>query len=264
MLKRIRLFRYGLGIGLTFILILTLSFMAFGLKPFKINQYVTDNAGLMPEAERAQLSSLLDDYAKQTGNQILVVAIPSLEGEDYTDFTESLFKLNKPGQKGKDNGIILMVALADHKIRIEVGYGLEGPVPDGKAGTIIREQITPYFKAGDYTSGIKAGVYALINAITPDYSLPANQLPQAPVQHESGSFPFSFIIVLIVAVFSFIGSIRGSRTNRGRYRRGYHEPWFWGGGGFGGGSSGGSSFGGGGGFSGGGGGFGGGGAGGSW
>ncbi len=263
MLQRIGLYRYYLVIVLAFILIFAVSFTAYGLNPFRINQYVTDNAGLMPETERNQLSILLADYAKQTGNQLLVVTIPGLEEEDLIDFTENLFALNKPGQKGKDNGLILLIALQERQIRIEVGYGLEGPVPDGKAGAIIREQITPYFKAGDYVSGIKSGVYALINTITPDYALPANQLPSVRVErrHSRGSLPGTLIIILIMIVFSIFS---GSQTNRRRYRRGYSQPWFWGGGGFGGGSSGGSSFGGGGGFSGGGGSFGGGGASGGW
>jgi uncharacterized protein len=269
MLQRIGPFKYCLVIVLAFIFIFAVSFSAFGLKPFQIKEYVTDNAGLIQEAERSQLSILLDEYAKQTGNQILVVTIPSLEEEDLVDFTEQLFTLNKPGQKGKDNGIIVLIAEQERKIRIEVGYGLEGPVPDGKAGAIIREQITPYFKNSDYASGIKSGVYALITAITPDYVLPSNQLPSMPVERQSrrGSFPGTLIIILIVIVFSIISSLRGSQTNRSRYRRGYSQPWFWGGGGFGGGSSGGGLFGGGGGgFSGGGGGggFGGGGASGGW
>jgi uncharacterized protein len=256
MLKRIRPLKYGLAIVLAAIFILAVSVAAFGLKPFTIREYVTDQAGILSETTRDQLSYLLSEYDKQTSNQILVVTVPSLEGEDYIDFTESLFSLNKPGQKGKDNGIILMVALQDRKIRIEVGYGLEEQVPDGKAGTIYREQITPYFKAGDYNSGIAAGVYALITAITPDYQLPTGQISEMPVQPKTGrsSLPLIIIIVLLFVISSLFGN---SRNNR-RIRRGYSEPWFWGGGG--GGFSGGSGSG----FRGGGGGFGGGGAGGSW
>jgi uncharacterized protein len=258
MLKRIRPLKYGLAIVLAAIFILTVSVAALGLKPFTIREYVTDQAGILSETTRDQLSNLLADYDKQTGNQILVVTVPSLEGEDYIDFTEGLFSLNKPGQKGKDNGIILMVALQDRKIRIEVGYGLEEQVPDGKAGTIYREQITPYFKAGDFNSGITAGVYALITAITPDYPLPSGQISEQPVRRKTGrsSLPLLIIVGLLVLISSLFGNSRNN-SNR-RFRRGYSEPWFWGGGGgFGGGSSRG-------GFSGGGGGFGGGGAGGSW
>ena len=259
-MKRIRSLKIGLVTVLAAIFLLALSVTAFGLKPFPIREYVTDQAGILADATRNQLTALLEDYNRQTGNQILVVAIPSLEEEPLEDFTLRLAELNKPGQKGKDNGIILLVAEAERKVRIEVGYGLEGPVPDGKAGAIIRQQIIPYFKNGDYNSGVTAGIYALITAITPDYRLPENSLPEISEQSgsEGISLPGIIILFIIFGGISWLGSLRNK--NR-RYRRGYSEPWFWGGGG-GGGFSGGS--GGGGGFSGGGGSFGGGGASGSW
>jgi uncharacterized protein len=259
MFRRIRPFKYGLAIVVAVVLILVVSFAAFGLKPFTIREYVTDQAGILSEGTRGQLANLLSEYAKQTTNQILVVTIPSLEEESLEDFALRLAELNKPGQKGKDNGIILLVAEQERKVRIEVGYGLEGQVPDGKAGTIIREQIIPYFKNGDYNSGITAGTYALITAITPDYQLPTGQLQEAPPVQSRRSrttFPGVLIMVVILGIFSWISSLR---NNNRRVRRGYSEPWFWGGGG-GGGFSGGS----GGGFSGGGGSFGGGGSSGSW
>ncbi len=259
MVKRISPFKYGLLVMLVFVLVIAVSLPAFGLQPFKIDQYVTDKAVLLTETKRSELSRLLDEYAKQTSNQIVVITIPSLEQEELVDFTERLFELNRPGQKGKDNGIILLIAAKERSLRIEVGYGLEEQVPDGKAGAIIREQITPYFRAGDYASGITNGIYSLIKAITPDYSLAVNELPPLPVEHQGrGSLPLPFLIILIIIGFSIFGGIGGSQANRRRFRRGYSEPWFWGGG-FGGGS--GSS---GGGFSGGGGSFGGGGASGKW
>lgn len=257
MLRRISPLKYGLALILATLFILAVSVAAFGLKPFTLREYVTDQAGILSAETRYQLANLLSEYAKQTTNQILVVTVPGLEGEDYIDFTESLFQLNKPGQKGKDNGIIMMVALQDRKIRIEVGYGLEGQVPDGKAGTIYREVITPYFKAGDYNSGITAGVYALIKAITPDYTLPTGQISEIPVRRKARGF--SWPVLIFAGIFVLISMLGNSRNNR-RFRRGYSEPWFWGGGGGGfSGGSGGDS-----GFSGGGGSFGGGGAGGSW
>lgn len=258
MIKRICSRKIGLAMVLAAIFILAVSVAAFGLKPFTIREYVTDQAGLLSETGRGQLANVLSEYAKQTSNQILVVTIPSLEEELLEDFTLRLAELNKPGQKGKDNGIILLVAAQERQVRIEVGYGLEGQMPDGKAGTIIREQMIPYFKNGDFNSGITAGAYAIITAITPDYPLSANQLPEIPVQSRRGrtSMPGILIMAIILGIFSWIGSLRNNR----RVRRGYSEPWFWGGGGSGGGFSGGS----GGGFSGGGGSFGGGGSSGSW
>jgi uncharacterized protein len=260
--KRICPRKIGITIVLAAVFILAISVAAFGLKPFKVGEYVTDQAGILSDATRTQLATLLDEYGKQTTNQILVVTVPSLEGDNEIDFTEELFKLNQPGQKGKDNGIIFMVAVEDRKMRIEVGYGLEGEVPDGKAGTIMREQVAPYFKQGDYNSGITSGTFALIQAITPDYPLPSKPgsgpTPTSDSGNDGLSIPGIIIIMAIIGIISWLSSLRNTR----RVRRGYSEPWFWGGGG-GGGFSGGSG-GSGGGFSGGGGSFGGGGSSGSW
>jgi uncharacterized protein len=234
---------------------------ALALEPFAIREYVTDRAGMLSDTERQGLATELWKYDQATGNQILVVTVPSLEDRETVEFTEALFELNQPGQKGKDNGIILFVAQAERKIRIEVGYGLESVVPDGRAGTIIRDEISPRFKAGDFGGGISAGAISIIRAITPDYSF-SESVP-APRRTKDRSFPAAFIVAMVLfGVVSIFGNRGRSQTYR-RYRRGYSEPWYWGGGGSGGGWSGGGS-GGGGGFSGGGGSFGGGGASGDW
>lgn len=244
------------------------SLTAFGIEPFKITQYVTDQAGILSESERAQLSQELYSYAKNTSNQILVVTIPGLEVEDprlvdeeLVDYTEKLFELNKPGVSGKDNGLILLVAVKERKIRIEVGYGLEETVPDGKAGSIIRNEIAPRFQQGDYYGGITAGVYSIIKSITPDYEIEGYQGTPAR-RREGSSFPSALVVALIIVLFTFLSGYQGNRTYHRRYRRGYSETGYWGGRGFGGGFRGGSS--GGGGFRGGGGRFGGGGASGGW
>jgi uncharacterized protein len=246
------------------LLLVGLAGAAFALEPFKVDRYVTDRAGLLAETENQQLAELLDQYARDTGNQLLVVTVPSLENRETAEFTEALFKLNQPGQKGKDNGVILLVAKAEHKIRIEVGYGLEGVLPDGKAGTIIREVISPYFKAGDYYNGIVAGVSAMITAITPDYQL--GNVPEAqpaPRRRSGGLSPLAVLVFVLIAIFSSIFNRFDRFNTRRRYRGGYSEPGLWGGGSsFGNDSS--SGYGGSGGFDGGGGGFGGGGAGGDW
>lgn len=240
--------------------LMALSSCALAIEPFKVTQYVTDQAQILSESERAQLSDQLGQYAEKTGNQFLVITVPSLENGDLVDFTEKLFALNKPGQKGVDNGLILFIAINERKIRFEVGYGLEEKLPDGKAGAIIREDIAPYFKAGDYYSGIMAGVNSAISAMTPGYQMSSAEPRQAP--KKDSAFPAAFLVAIIIFVISLFG---GRGSHRRRYGRGYSEPWYWGGGGgFGG--SGGGGFGGGssGGFSGGGGSFGGGGASGGW
>lgn len=237
------------------------SIAALGMEPFRINQYVTDRAGILTRDQREQLSNALYQYSQKTDNQILVVTVPSLEEEELVDFTERLFELNKPGVKAKDNGLILLVARDERKIRIEVGYGLEETIPDGRAGSIIRNQIAPRFQRGDYYGGITAGVYSIIKSITPDYSIEGYR--STPVRRREGSsFPAALITALIIALFSMFSGYWSNQTYHRRYRRGYSETRYWGGGSFGGGFSGRSS--GRGGFRGGGGSFGGGGASGGW
>ena len=248
-------------------LLMSFSGPVAGLSPFKIDSYVTDQASLLSETERSELAVRLDQYARTTGNQVLVVTVPSLENEELVAFTEQLFTLNKPGQKGKDNGLIFLVALKEHQVRLEVGYGLEGVLPDGKTGAIIREQITPFFKNNDYYGGLSSGINAIITTISPDYALGKDTT--VPVgRSKDRAFPFAFLVAVVICFISFLGNIgRGARLQRYRHLRGFSEPWYWGGGGSGGGGfsgGGGGGFGDGGGFSGGGGSFGGGGSSGSW
>ncbi len=254
-----------LGLIIAFIFLLGFAGTAFGLEPFQVKEYVTDQARLLSENERSNLSRQLYNYAQATGNQLLVVTVPSLEGEDITDFTQRMFEENQPGQKGKDNGLILLIAPQERKLWISVGYGLEEAIPDGKAGA-IRDRMFSYFRSGDFDSGVNIGVALLINSISPDYKID-NLQPVQTRRKQDRSLPFAFIVAIIFVIISFLSNLgRGATNTRRRISRGYSEPWYWGGGGgFGGGSSGG--FGGGssgGGFSGGGGSFGGGGAGGSW
>jgi uncharacterized protein len=126
---------------------------------------VTDNAEILSEAGRRSLTERLKAHEDRTTNQIAVLTIPSLEGESIEDFADAVFKAWKLGQKGKDNGILVIVAPNDRRMRIEVGYGLEGILPDSAAGSIIRNVMTPRFKAGDYSGGIEAGVNAVISVL---------------------------------------------------------------------------------------------------
>jgi uncharacterized protein len=245
-------------LALTGLLVLLCAGGALGLEPFKITRYLTDQAGLLSQAEGDGIAGWLYDYAQKTGNQLLIVTIPALEGEELTDYAERLFERNRPGEKGKDNGLIMLIAREERKIRLEVGYGLEAAVPDGKAGVIIRDEMTPRFKEGDYYSGIVSGITAIITAISPDYTFSSGETVPIRERKRNNSLPSALVAALIIFLFTTFGSMRERQNHRSRRSRGFSEPWYWGGGGggFGGGSGGG--------FSGGGGGFGGGGASGSW
>jgi len=126
---------------------------------------VTDDAQILSAETRKSITERLKAHEEKTTNQIAVLTVPSLEGESVEDYALAVFNEWKLGQKGKDNGILLIVAPKDRRMRIEVGYGLEGAMTDGTAGSIIRNVITPHFKNNDFNGGIDEGVSAIISVL---------------------------------------------------------------------------------------------------
>ena len=257
-----------------------------------LSQRVTDLTGTLSTTDIQQLDSKLGKLEASKGSQIAVLLIPSLEGEDIADFGIRVADKWKVGRKRVDDGVILIVAKNDHKLRIEVGYGLEGAIPDAIANRVITEIITPKFREGDFAGGINAGVDQLIRLINGEpLPEPAKRTGGNPAALGS-AFIFSLIGGLIggALLSMFVGRTGGSLLGAvgagvagwllsgilmlgifnafivlsmlgGRSRGGGWSSGGWGGGGFGGGGFGG---GGGGSWGGGGGGFGGGGSSGSW
>ena len=124
--------------------------------------YVNDLAHLLDPSARAALEQRLADYDRATGTQIAVAIFPTLGGMPINDFAARLEEAWKVGRRGKDTGILLLVGVREREVRIEVGYGLEGRVTDGDAGTIIRNVIAPAFRAGRYGEGLDAAVGELM------------------------------------------------------------------------------------------------------
>ncbi len=214
--------------------------------------YVTDNAALLSPSVEANLERFLAGFERSDSTQIVVLTVPNLAGEDVASYALKVAESWKIGQKGGDNGALLLIAKDERKVRIEVGYGLEGRLTDLLAGRIIDNEITPYFRQEDFNNGISAGVSAMVEAVRGEYQgTGSRRKPQ-------GS-PWGFLsLLLFAAPMMLLRS--GYRSNYSHRRRSS----FWIGGPPMGGGFGGGSFGGGGGFSGGGGGFGGGGASGGW
>ncbi len=123
---------------------------------------VVDNAEILSEATRAEITAELKEYEDRTSNQLAVLTVKTLGGESIEDFAVRVFDAWKLGRKGKDNGVLVIVVPADRRMRIEVGYGLEGTLTDAAAARIIREVMTPPFKANEYDSGVARGVAAII------------------------------------------------------------------------------------------------------
>ena len=226
---------------------------------------VVDQANVLPANTRADIERKLADLESKTGTQLVVATLSSLQGYEIEDYGYQLGRAWGIGQKGKNNGAILIVAPNEHRVRIEVGYGLEGTVTDAISRLIIENGILPRFRVNDFAGGIERGVDDLIQVLSGD----AQEFQQRAVANDRGTMKPQDVqgliwIALIVGFWLFL-AFRSSRNRRGYGGGGM--PWIvpmgggWGGGGFGGGGWGG---GGGGGFSGGGGSFGGGGASGRW
>ena len=219
---------------------------------------VVDEAGILSDDTKQALTGMLAGDEQQSGRQVVVVTLKSLQGYTIEEFDVDLGRAWHIGQKGKDNGALIIVAPSEHKMRIEVGYGLEGTLTDAKSRVIIDEYMKPSFRKNDYDAGILAGTKAVLQTLGNKTLAPP---PESQDDDDSNGVPFGFIIFIIVMLLLFHGGrmfwplffLGGGFGGGGRGG--------WGGGGFGGGFGGGS---GGGGFSGGGGSFGGGGASGSW
>ena len=237
----------------------------------KPTDYVSDFAHVLSPEAIARLDSLCSQLDHTQANaQIAIVTIHNLDGDDAADYANQLEDKWKMGRKGSDRGLLVLLAVDDHKYRIEPGYGLEGILPDGKVGDIGREMV-PYLRANDYDSAITLAVDEMAQVIAADAKVtltdePALASPPVSQMHHNAALGKLIMLIFLLIIFG------GSSIFRMLLGFGLFSSIFsgrkWGGGGFGGGGSfGGGGFGGGGGggFGGfGGGGFGGGGAGGSW
>ncbi len=258
---------------------------------------VVDLAHVLPVSTVESLSVQLAAHEAKTSNQVAVLIVPTLDGDALEEFSHRVATTWKLGQKGTDNGVLFLVAIQERKVRIEIGYGLEGTLTDARSAQIIRNDIVPRFRAGDLPGGVTAGVDAILRTIEGIYQASGKASPQ-----QEGDLIGQIVVAVIVGVVvglalmgihRLLGSVAGAGLStllapwlvpalitggitlllllfmsaagaggRGRSYRGV-DDWVWyssRGGGWGGGSFGGM----GGGFSGGGGDFGGGGASGNW
>jgi uncharacterized protein len=219
---------------------------------------VVDDAGVLDSRTVGELTLMLADHERDTGQQVVVVTLHSLQGYTIEDYGYQLGRHWGIGQKGVNNGALLIVAPKEHKVRIEVGYGLEGTLTDAISSTIIQNYILPSFKRGDYSAGIVAGTTSILSVLGGN-SLSPPPAPQ-PLTFWQGPWEIVFIWALLFFGPWIYFLVLGFRHRNDPHSWASYGGDGWSSGSFGGGSSGG----GGGGFSGGGGSFGGGGASGSW
>lgn len=220
--------------------------------PDRPSGYVTDLAGIVDPEAMSRLNSYLAELEQKTSAQVFILTVQSLDGESMEGFSLGTAEKWKPGQKGKDNGVLITVALKDRKYRIEVGYGLEGILPDSLVGSIGREHLVPNFKKGDYSTGIYNAAVVIAGKIAGHEGIEITGMPQiqrsyGKKAHRMG--PFETILGLLFLIGAIILFIK----NPGLFlllflssggRGGWSGGGGFGGGGFGGG--GGGSFGGGG------------------
>lgn len=231
----------------------------------KNDGWVTDLADLLKPAEEQALEALMESYKAGSTHEIALLTVPDLDGRPIEELALETGRAWGIGGREQNNGALVVIAVAERKVRIETGRGLEGPLPDAICGRIIRNVITPEFKAGRYPSGIRKGVEAIHSAIGGDYG----PIDNTPAGKKSKSRGLGFIPIVAIVLLASM-----ARRRRGMLRSSRGSDWFWPAfwistmsdhgrgsgsshfGGFGGGDSGGgggfSGFGGGGGFSGGG------------
>lgn len=176
--------------------------------PDKPLNYVVDLAGIINDNVEANLNRYLLELEQKTTAQMIVLTINSLEGESIEDLSiEIAHNKWKLGQKDKDNGVLLLVAFQDKKYRFETGYGLEGILPDSLAGSIGREYLVPYFRKGDYSTGIVKATLVVINIIASDAGVEISGMPKLRARSPSVERKKPTFLSIIFTILFFIGMI---------------------------------------------------------
>lgn len=200
--------------------------------------HVNDFAGMLGSSEQQQLETKLRNYRDTTTTVIAIATVESLNGISIEETATTLFSEWKMWEGDRDNGVLILIAPNERKIRIEVGYGLEGAIPDVMADRIIRNILSPSFRKGDYYSGLDRATSAIIQLASGEYT---GQLTDARSSRKKDD-TISFIIFVLFLVFVIYSSSRRGGGGKGKGRRRTLGPggFIWlGGGGFGGGGSGG-------------------------
>ncbi|MFH1861119.1 MAG: TPM domain-containing protein [bacterium] len=215
--------------------------------------YVNDFANIIPENCQFKLNQMITElHQKAQGAEVAVVTVQSIEPLSVDEYALKLFEKWGIGKKGTDNGVLFLIAVKERKLRIEVGYGLEGALPDGKCGAIRDRFILPYFKQGDFENGIYSGTLAIVQTIAKEYQVEIgagdssqDEKPMRNEYHSSSKSGLSqFLLLLFLAPFIILKSLFFPSGRRSHYSLGGFGGSSFGGfgggfGGFGGGMSGG-------------------------
>lgn len=183
---------------------------------------VLDSADMLSDATEAALNQQLTQYNQETGRAIVVATVPSLNGAQIEPYATALFSEWGIGGEQRDTGLLLLIARDDRELRIEVGYGLHPYFGGIMAGRVIREVITPQFKAGDFDAGVTQGVDAVLShlANSPEDAIAIEEAAQAAAENRQseGGFPIGTLIWLGFIIFFFVLPMLGGKGRRRRYR----------------------------------------------
>ncbi len=171
----------------------------------KLTGRVVDNAGILSLKTKEQLNKILKNFENKTTNQVVVVTLKSLQGTSISDFGYQLGRYWGIGQKNKNNGVLLIIAPNEKKVRIEVGYGLEGTLTDAISSVIIHQKIIPYFKKGDFDKGVLEGTKAILLSLKDIYVSKHKNIKKSKNLnrfHPLIFFAFIFIIAILQTLFS--------------------------------------------------------------
>src|SRR5580692_11583090 len=173
---------------------------AFALDFPQLTGRVVDQAGVMSADGRSAVEEKLKDLEDKSGIQLVVATVKSLQGSDIETYANELFRAWKLGQAQKNNGVLLLVAPNEHKVRIEVGYGLEGTLTDALSSVVISSAIIPRFKANDYSGGIERGVDGIISVLngdTSDWQRKVEVRQDDPESDFDKLFPILFFLLIL-------------------------------------------------------------------
>jgi uncharacterized protein len=198
--------KFWLGWAAAFVFVCLVVPPAAALEPPPLKARVNDYAHMLSAGTVRQLEAVLADLERTDSTQIVVLTIDSLNGDDLESFSIRLAEQWKIGQAGSDNGAILLVAKRERKIRIEVGYGLEGKLTDLMAGRIIRNVIAPQFKAGRFDQGIVDGVAAMIGVVKGEYTTAAPSRPAVRVRNHTSPGLIGLLVLLFL--INALGRVR--------------------------------------------------------
>ena len=206
----------------------------------KLTGRVVDQASMLAPPQRQRLEARLEAHEAASGNQLVVVTVPNLGGYDIESYGYQLGRHWGIGQKQENNGVLLIVAQQERKVRIEVGYGLEGALTDATSANIIHTVILPYFKLGQFGNGIEQGAAAIIDALGGRYQMRERSSERLP--EESGWLPLLFVLVImgfnvLPMLMPGVRNRRSGVLRRGGYGGGIGGFGGGGGGGFGGGGA---------------------------